>query len=74
MWWVVRELDRKGIATDGLARSPEPIRRVCGTVPHAWEFDCHLFYRRSKHLALALGSQRRWKDALITRLEERNAA
>ena len=39
-----------------------------------WEFDCHLHYRRSKLLSLALGSQSRWKDTLISRLEERNVA
>lgn len=48
--------------------------QIHGGMGFTWEFDCHLYYRRSKHLALALGSGRRWKDQLIDRLETRNAA
>ena len=61
-------------ATDAYHLSSKENIQTHGGMGFTWEFDCHLFYRRSKHLALALGSQRRWKDALITRLEERNAA
>ena len=39
-----------------------------------WEFDCHMYYRRSKLLSLTLGGERRWKDRLVTKLEQRNAA
>jgi acyl-CoA dehydrogenase len=39
-----------------------------------WAFDCHLFYRRSNGLALALGSQSTWEDLLIDRLRQRNDA
>jgi len=42
-----------------------------GGMGFTWEFDCHLYYRRAKLLALSLGSARRWKDLLITRLEAR---
>jgi hypothetical protein len=45
-----------------------------GGMGFTWEFDCHLFYRRSKLLALNLGSERVWKDKLVSRLEARNAA
>lgn len=38
-----------------------------------WEYDCHLYYRRAKLLALALGSARSWKNKLITRIEAREA-
>lgn len=48
--------------------------QVHGGMGFTWEFDCHLHYRRSKLLSLALGSQPRWKDMLISRLEERNVA
>jgi alkylation response protein AidB-like acyl-CoA dehydrogenase len=44
-----------------------------GGMGFTWEFDCHLYYRRAKVLALALGSSRRWKETLITRIEARNA-
>lgn len=46
--------------------------QIHGGMGFTWEFDCHLYYRRSKLLAVNLGSQSRWKDRLITRLEEAN--
>jgi hypothetical protein len=36
--------------------------------------DCHLFYRRSKQLAVGLGSLPFWQDRLVNLLETRNAA
>jgi alkylation response protein AidB-like acyl-CoA dehydrogenase len=45
-----------------------------GGMGFTWEFDCHMYYRRAKLLALALGSARHWKDLLIARLEARAAA
>lgn len=45
-----------------------------GGVGFTWEFDCHLFYKRSRELALSLGPQRLWKDRLVTQLELSNAA
>lgn len=43
-----------------------------GGMGFTWEFDCHLYYRRSKLLSLNLGSLPRWKDMLVTRIEESN--
>jgi acyl-CoA dehydrogenase len=43
-----------------------------GGMGFTWAFDCHLYYRRAKLLALALGSTRDWKDRLIAMLESRN--
>jgi len=40
-----------------------------GGMGFTWEFDCHLYYRRAKLLALSLGSARHWKHELITRLD-----
>ena len=45
-----------------------------GGMGFTWELDCHLYYRRAKLLNLSLGGERRWKDKLIARLENRNAA
>jgi acyl-CoA dehydrogenase len=45
-----------------------------GGMGFTWEFDCHLYLRRAKHLALTIGGERKWKDRLITQLEQRNAA
>jgi alkylation response protein AidB-like acyl-CoA dehydrogenase len=48
--------------------------QVHGGMGFTWEFDCHLYYRRSNALALSLGSQSYWEDALIDRMRKRNAA
>ncbi len=48
--------------------------QVHGGMGFTWEFDCHLYYRRSNALALALGSLSHWEDALIDRMRKRNAA
>ena len=45
-----------------------------GGVGFTWAFDCHLFYRRSKQLALRLGGAPFWKNRLVDLLETRNAA
>jgi acyl-CoA dehydrogenase len=42
--------------------------QVHGGMGFTWEFDCHLYYRRSNLLALALGGQSRWENLLIERL------
>jgi acyl-CoA dehydrogenase len=43
-----------------------------GGMGFTWAFDCHLFYRRSNALALALGSQSTWEDLLIERMRAAN--
>jgi acyl-CoA dehydrogenase len=43
-----------------------------GGMGYTWAFDCHLYYRRAKLLALALGSPRAWKERLVARLEMQN--
>ena len=37
-----------------------------------WEYDCHMFYKRSKVLSLNLGSLPSWREKLITSLEQAN--
>jgi alkylation response protein AidB-like acyl-CoA dehydrogenase len=48
--------------------------QVHGGMGFTWEFDCHLYYRRSNALALTLGSQSYWEDQLIDRMRQKNAA
>lgn len=48
--------------------------QVHGGMGFTWEFDCHLYYRRSNLLALSLGSLSVWEDKLIDRLRAKNAA
>jgi acyl-CoA dehydrogenase len=43
-----------------------------GGMGFTWAFDCHLYYRRSKQLALTIGSAPYWKDRLVGELELRN--
>ena len=48
--------------------------QVHGGIGFTWDMDCHLFYRRAKHLGLVLGSARHWKDRVVSELATRNAA
>ncbi len=43
--------------------------QVHGGMGFTWEFDCHLFYRRSNALALSLGSLSYWKRRLVKELQ-----
>jgi len=45
-----------------------------GGMGYTWQLDCHLYFRRARLLAAALGSPRVWKEKLVARLEMRNAA
>jgi alkylation response protein AidB-like acyl-CoA dehydrogenase len=47
--------------------------QVHGGMGFTWAFDCHLYYRRSNALALALGSLSQWESALIERMGAGNA-
>ena len=40
-----------------------------GGMGFTWEFNCHLYYRRAKALAVNLGSVSGWEDRLVTALE-----
>lgn len=45
-----------------------------GGIGFTWEMDCHLFFRRAKLLAVQAGAPAVWKEKLVKRLEQRNAA
>jgi acyl-CoA dehydrogenase len=42
--------------------------QVHGGMGFTWAFDCHLFYRRSNYLAVALGGSTAWDDHLVNAL------
>ena len=42
--------------------------QVHGGMGFTWEFDCHLYYRRSNYLALELGSLSEWEAKLVKSL------
>jgi acyl-CoA dehydrogenase len=46
--------------------------QVHGGMGFTWEFDCHLYYRRSNALAIGLGNISYWEDQLIDRMRTRN--
>lgn len=45
-----------------------------GGMGFTWDVDCHLYFRRAKLLAVQAGSPAAWKEKLVKRLEQRNAA
>lgn len=61
-------------ATQAFDYAAKENTQVHGGIGFTWEVDCHLFYKRSRELALSLGPQRTWKDKLVTELELSNAA
>jgi alkylation response protein AidB-like acyl-CoA dehydrogenase len=48
--------------------------QVHGGMGFTWEFDCHLYYRRSNYLTLMLGGLSTWEDKLIHALPSGKAA
>ncbi|MDE0003797.1 MAG: acyl-CoA/acyl-ACP dehydrogenase [Rhodospirillaceae bacterium] len=57
-------------ATDAYSFCAEENIHVHGGAGCTWEYDCHLFLRRSKLLAYSLGAVGHWKQRLIERLAE----
>ena len=45
-----------------------------GGIGFTWEADTQFHYRRARVMALSLGGPMTWKDKLVTRLEQKNAA
>lgn len=45
-----------------------------GGMGYTWEFDCQFYYRRSKVLAVAIGSEHVWQDKLIKATDQTAAA
>lgn len=56
-------------ATEAFDLAGEEIIQMHGGVGFTWEYDCHMFYRRSKLTGLVLGSAAEWREKLIQRLE-----
>jgi alkylation response protein AidB-like acyl-CoA dehydrogenase len=48
--------------------------QMYGGVGYTWEYDCHMFYRRAKHLGVALGTADAWREKLIQHLIAKQAA
>jgi alkylation response protein AidB-like acyl-CoA dehydrogenase len=58
-------------ASDAFTLASEELIQMHGGVGYTWEYDCHLFYRRARALASAIGSPSEWRDHLVTRVDAR---
>ena len=56
-------------ASDAFTLACEELIQMHGGVGYTWEYDCHLFYRRARALASAIGTPSEWRDALVTRVD-----
>jgi alkylation response protein AidB-like acyl-CoA dehydrogenase len=56
-------------ASDAFTLAAEEMIQMHGGVGFTWEYDCHLFYRRARSLAHALGTPDEWREKLVARLE-----
>src|SRR5215471_15315322 len=61
-------------ATDAYDFAAKENIQTHGGIGFTWEADTQFHYRRSRVMALALGGPMAWKDKLVTRLEQKNAA
>ena len=61
-------------ASDAFDEMARDMIQMHGGVGYTWEYDCHLFYRRSKLLSSILGTTSWWKDKLVTRIEKKEGA
>lgn len=61
-------------ATEAYRFNAQENIQVHGGIGFTWEANPQFHYRRSKLLALTLGSASRWKDRLVSELERMNAA
>ena len=59
-------------ASDAYNYASQENIQIHGGVGFTWEYDCHLFYKRSKVLSVLLGSEATWKEKLVTNLEKTN--
>jgi alkylation response protein AidB-like acyl-CoA dehydrogenase len=55
-------------ATQAFQQCSKDNIQVHGGMGFTWEFDCHLYYRRSNFLALELGGLSVWEDRLVKAL------
>ena len=52
-------------ATEACNGAGTEMVQLFGGAGFTWELDCHLFYRRARNLALALGPPAEWRDRLV---------
>ena len=57
-------------ASDAFVLASEEMIQMYGGVGFTWEYDCHLFYRRAKGCAHAIGTPDEWREKLVARVEQ----
>ena len=61
-------------ATDAYDFASKENIQTHGGIGFTWEADTQFHYRRARVMALSLGGPMAWKDKLVTRLKQKNAA
>jgi alkylation response protein AidB-like acyl-CoA dehydrogenase len=61
-------------ATEAFDRAARELIQVHGGIAITWEHDAQFFYRRARHLALALGTPAQWRKRLVQQLAASEAA
>lgn len=61
-------------ATEAFERAARELIQTHGGIAITWEHDCQFYYRRSRHLALALGPIAQWRKRLVAQLAATIAA
>ena len=64
----------RSAATDAYDFAAKENIQTHGGIGFTWEADTQFHYRRSRLMALSLGGPMAWKDKLVSRLEQKNAA
>ena len=57
-------------STEALERAARENMQTHGGISVTWAHDCHLFYRRARHLAACLGPIQAWRDRAGAKLIE----
>ena len=61
-------------ASDAFEFAAKESIQTHGGIGFTWQADTQFFYRRARLLALTIGGPLAWKEKLVTRLEQKNAA
>jgi alkylation response protein AidB-like acyl-CoA dehydrogenase len=61
-------------ASEAFERAARDNIQLHGGAAIAWEHDCQFFYRRSRHLALALDAPAQWRKRVVANLAAAHAA
>jgi len=56
-------------ASEAFVLASEEMVQMYGGVGFTWEYDCHLFYRRAKGIAHAIGTPNEWREKLVDRVD-----